>query len=64
MPGHAAFRHSVEEHVDALAPLLGYARVTTEPRDRAAVEAAVRSDADGAVVVFEGVDRVSGPPGC
>jgi molybdopterin synthase catalytic subunit len=40
-----------------VAELNSYARVTTEPLDRAAVEAAVLSDADGAVVVFEGVIR-------
>lgn len=34
-----------------------YARVTTDPLDRAAVEAAVLTDADGALVVFEGIIR-------
>lgn len=34
-----------------------YARVTEEVLDRAAVEAAVLTDADGALVVFEGVIR-------
>lgn len=34
-----------------------FALVTTEPLDRAEVEAAVLTDADGALVVFEGVIR-------
>lgn len=34
-----------------------YALVTTDPLDRAAVEAAVLSDSDGALVVFEGIIR-------
>lgn len=34
-----------------------HARVTTDPLDRAAVEAAVLTDADGALVVFEGIIR-------
>jgi molybdopterin synthase catalytic subunit len=40
-----------------VAELIPYALVTTDPLDRAAVEAAVLGDMDGALVVFEGVIR-------
>ncbi len=40
-----------------MAELSDYARVTTDPLDRAEVEAAVLTSVDGAVVVFEGIIR-------
>lgn len=45
---------TIVEPAEILAP---YARVTTAPLDRAAVEAAVLTQADGALVVFEGIIR-------
>jgi molybdopterin synthase catalytic subunit len=42
---------------DTVDPAVPFARVTTDPLDRRAVEAAVLGDADGALVVFEGIIR-------
>ncbi|HEY2642553.1 MAG TPA: molybdenum cofactor biosynthesis protein MoaE [Galbitalea sp.] len=42
---------------DPIGTAVPYARVTTDPLDRAAVERAVLSDSDGALVVFEGIIR-------
>jgi molybdopterin synthase catalytic subunit len=43
--------------IDSTGTDVPYARVTTDPLDRAAVEAAVLTETDGALVVFEGIIR-------